>query len=294
MAGFTNTLRLRHAKPIVNLPGVSGAIPKAILDIGMDSDLKSVLQESVDAIRDGALIRECIVAPKGYELCGSDITSLEDNTKRHFMYDYDPEYVEEQMAEGFDPHLDLAVRAGALTEEQAQAHKDKTEDYKAIRHLYKTANYSCIYGVGAPKLGDTLGIPVREAKKLIEAYWNRNWSVKMLSRDTITKTSGESLWLWNPVNGFYYSVRSEKDIFSTLNQGTGAFVFDLWLKFMRSKDIIPILQYHDEMLAVVKLGRRKEVKKILEESMERVNEMLKLNVKITVDVQFGDSYASVH
>ncbi len=30
MGGFTNTLRLKHSKPLVNLPGVSGKINKAI------------------------------------------------------------------------------------------------------------------------------------------------------------------------------------------------------------------------------------------------------------------------
>lgn len=289
MQGFTNTLRLKHSKPIANLPGVTGSIRKA-LEKGQ-TKMEGLLSD----LRDGEIVREIIVAPKGYELVGSDISSLEDNTKRHFMYDYDPEYVEEQMEEGFDPHLDLAVRGGALTEEQVQSHKDGTESHKAIRDQYKVANYSCIYGVGAPKLSKTTGTSVKEARKLIRAYWDRNWSVKALVKDVVTKTDSRGqMWLQNPINNFWYSVRSEKDIFSTLNQGSGAFVFDLWLKKIRKRGIIPILQYHDEFLAFNKKKDRERVKRILEESMEKVNKTLNLNVEIKVDVQFGETYADVH
>jgi hypothetical protein len=42
--------------------------------------------------------------------------SLENNTKLHYMWDYDEEYCNEQMKEGFDPHLDLAVLAGGITQ----------------------------------------------------------------------------------------------------------------------------------------------------------------------------------
>ena len=69
MNGFTNTLRLKHSRPIANLPGVKGDIKKA-MDKGM-----SKIDAIENNLRDGQIIRECIVAPEGYELCGSDITS---------------------------------------------------------------------------------------------------------------------------------------------------------------------------------------------------------------------------
>jgi len=287
MSGFTNTLRLRHSRPIANLPGVTGKI-NADIKAG-----KSKIDAVSDNLRDGQLIRECIIAPEGYILCGSDITSLEDNTKRHYMWSYDPDYVKEQMREGFDPHLDLAVKAGAVEEDKVQEMKE-AGTLKPIRDMYKMANYSCIYGVGAPKLADSIGISRKEAKKLIEAYWRRNWSIKQLPKDMKTKVVGEQMWLLNPVNNFWYSIRNEKDIFSTLNQGTGAFVFDCWVKMMRAEDVVPFLQYHDEVLCLLKDEDRDKVETILHDSMSKVNKSLDLNVEITVDVQFGNSYADVH
>ena len=96
IAGFTNTLRFRHARPLVNLPSVDKPY--------------------------GAEIRGCLTAPEGYTLCGADMTSLEDTTKRHYMKPLDPDYVAEMSKDGFDPHLDLAKHAGVITQDDIDKH----------------------------------------------------------------------------------------------------------------------------------------------------------------------------
>jgi len=175
--------------------------------------------------------------------------------------------------------------------------RDKIFDkVKKARKIGKVINYSAIYGVGAPKLSSSTDLTKGEAKKLIQAYWERNWSIKQLPKDITTKIVNEQMWLLNPVNKYWYSVRDEKDIFSTLNQGTGAYVFDCWLKFMMDGGIIAFLQYHDEKLSLVKKekGAREKHSRIIKESMDKVNFALKLNINIEVDVQFGRTYAEVH
>lgn len=117
MQGFTNTLRLKHSKPIANLPGVSGSIRKFL------GEGKTKMEGLLSDLRDGEIIREIIVAPKGYELCGSDISGLEDRCKLHFIYDYDPEYVKEQGDPDFDAHLDVSVISGLLTEDEVKFYK---------------------------------------------------------------------------------------------------------------------------------------------------------------------------
>ena len=273
-SSFTNTLRLKHVKPIANLPKVTGK----------------------GDIRDGRWIRECMVAPEGFEFCGADMSSLEDRSKQHYIYDYDPQYVQDMMTPDFDPHLDLAVSAGALTEEQATAHKNKTENYGAERHIYKTANYSAIYGVGAAKLAVTVDCTVSKAKSVLEAYWARNWSVKQLAKDQFVQTVEGQMWQRNPINGFYYSLRNDKDRFSTLNQGGATYIFDTWVYNMRAKGIIPCMQYHDEKLSLAekKEGERERIEKIMKDSVYKVNRQLKLKRDMDVDVQFGDNYADVH
>jgi DNA polymerase I-like protein with 3'-5' exonuclease and polymerase domains len=202
--------------------------------------------------------------------------------------------VEEMMVEGYDPHLELAKFAGALTQQQVDAHKDKTQDHSDVRYLYKTANYSCTYGVGAAKMALTLDIPEDHAKSIIDAFWDKNWAVKKFAEDCMTKTIGQQMWVYNPVSGFWYSLRYEKDIFSTVNQGTGSYCFDLWLKCI--KDRYPEIsgQFHDEGIWQIPIDKEQDFEKILQDSIQEVNDKLKLNVELKVDIQFGDTYADVH
>lgn len=269
--GLTNTLRLRHKNPLVNLPKVGKPW--------------------------GEEIRGCLIAPEGYVLCGSDMVSLEDTTKRHFMWDYDPDYVTEMAKPGFDPHLDLAKHAGAVTQDEIDAYVNKDPDAKNLKPLrtnYKTANYACIYGVGAPKLARSTGLSRNEAQKLIDAYWARNWSVKAAVEALTIKKIGAEMWLLNPVSKFYHSLRYEKDAFSTLNQGTGVYCFDSWIMEWRKKRKQLTAQFHDEIVACLPEGKEKAYEKILRDAIEIVNKTLKLNIKLDIDVKFGKTYSEIH
>lgn len=268
--GLTNTLRFKH-KVVVNLPGVDKLY--------------------------GGWCRGVLTAPDGYELCGSDMSSLEDTTKRHYMYPYDPEYVEEMSKPGFDPHLDLAKYAKVVTQEEIDSWKqgdESVKDLKPIRTDYKTVNYSATYGVRPKKLSRTIKSTIKKASKLLDDFWARNWSLKKIAEDTYVKKVGNELWLYNPVSRFYYSLRYEKDIFSTLNQGTGVYCFDSWVKEVRTRRPQLTAQFHDEIIACLKVGHRDQYTKILKEAIKVVNDRLKLNVKLDIDVKFGDTYADIH
>lgn len=169
------------------------------------------------------------------------------------------------------------------------------EKVKHARKQYKATNYSAVYGIGSPKLARELFTTKAKAQGLLDAYWKRNWSVKKVAEDQYVKTLKDgTMWLKNPVSGFYYSLRYDKDRFSTLNQGTGVFIFDSWLMRVRRKGVIVQGQMHDEIFYKVPLGTREENTKKLEEAMREVNTSLGLNVEVRVDIQYGDDYASVH
>jgi hypothetical protein len=274
--GLTNTLRFKH-QIVVNLPGVDKPY--------------------------GSDIRGCLIAPDGCELLGSDMCSLEDRTKQHYMWDFDPEYVKEMMTDDFDPHVDLAVFAKAMKPDDAHNFKNPTPEFKlkplykalgALRKTYKQVNYSCVYGAGGATVGRSAGVTTREGEKLVEAYWKRNWSVKAIAEAQVVKTCNGRKWLFNPVSKFWYSLRHEKDRFSTLNQGTGVYCFDMWVKNVRSKGLPLIGQMHDEIIACIRKGLRERAAVVCKWAVGEVNKQLKLNRELDVDVQFGDSYADIH
>jgi len=268
IAGMTNTLRFKHAKPLVNIPSVEKPYGKEI--------------------------RGCLTAPEGYTLCGADMTSLEDTTKRHYMKPLDPNYVAEMSKEGFDPHLDLAKHAGIITQEDIDKHNSGEKSLKSLRKNYKVVNYSATYGVGAAKLSRETGMSKKEAQKLLDAFWSRNWSVQKVATTLRKRELFGGMWVQNPVSGFWYSLRSEKDRFSTLNQGTGVYCFDNWVKKCREKGIKTVGQFHDEIIALVKEGDQIETAMNMNYSIQELNEQLKLNVDLGVDAQFGKTYAEIH
>lgn len=276
IGGFTNTLRFQHKKPIVNLP----TIPKLYWE----------------------KVRGCLIAPNNnHILCGSDMSGLEDNTKRHYMYYYDPEYVKEQMTPDFDAHLDIAVLAGMLTTEQSEEHKlhDKTKgaegkSYKAIRGKAKKVNFAGVYGAGPPKIALTGGFSLPEAKLLHTTYWKRNWSVKTIANNTTIKIIGSQMWLLNPVSQLWYSLRYEKDKFSTLNQGTGVYAFDSWVRKVRQQGVKNCGQFHDEIISPILKGTEEEHKSKLQLAISQTNAELQLNVELRISIDFGNSYAEIH
>jgi len=136
---------------------------------------------------------------------------------------------------------------------------------------------------------------VKEAQGFLDTFWERNKAILTVSNKVRTKTLKDgSMWLYNPVSKFWYSLRKERDKFSTLNQSTGVFVFDTWLNFCSQKEQWPVLQMHDESLFVVTKGGEGHMIEVLDKSMEEVNVKLSLNVEIKHDYNTGKSYAEVH
>ena len=168
--------------------------------------------------------------------------NVEDRVKIHFMYPHDPEYAEEMSKESFDPHISTAVAMGLITDEVGRAYVEKTLNTKeraevaVFRDMAKPVNYLSVYGGTYKALMRQTGWEEQRCKDAISAYWDKNWSVKAIADEqtTIIDSSGKE-WLVNPVNGFLYNIRSEKDRFSTLAQGTGAFFFAMWMDKILTK-----------------------------------------------------------
>lgn len=166
---------------------------------------------------------------------------------------------------------------------------------RSFRGPYKATNYSAVYGVGKAALARDLGIPVKDAAKLLKDYWERNWAVKEVVEEQLVKTlkSGE-MWLFNPVSEFWISLRYEKDIFSSLNQSTGVYVFDKWLALSKQQGLQVPMQYHDEFLVGVEEGGEKEVEDKIMKAIGKLNDLIQLNVPIGAESAFGKNYAEVH
>jgi hypothetical protein len=278
VGGLTNTLRVKHAE-IVNLPGV-------------------------DKLH-GDLVRGVLVAEEGKVLIGSDMSSLEDRVKHHFMLAHDPEYVKTMQEADFDPHILMALTAKMITQEEYDNFKAgiKSDNAKAARKKGKTTNYASVYNAGAAKIAQAAGVSLDEGKALHTAYWKLNWSVKAIADEQVViEDSRGGKWLVNPINGFCYSLRKESDRFSTLCQGTGSYFFDMWvdetLNGMENKWGKSTLtgSFHDEQINAVKDSPVivQDTKDIIASAIDKVNIKFKLRRLLGCESQVGKRYSEIH
>ncbi len=151
------------------------------------------------------------------------------------------------------------------------------------------------YGAYPPRLVITCNISLEEAKEVFSAYWKLNWAIKETAARQKTKTLDDgSKWLWNPVSKYWYSLRKDNDRFSTLIQGTASYVFDLWVyKVLEHRQQLTA-SFHDEIVLCVKKGYREEIEKYLQKTIEDTNDILKLNRRLDIGIQFGPRYSDIH
>lgn len=291
-AGFTNTLRLKHAE-VVNVP--SERVPYG-------KRLRALLT---------------VENPEDEILLGSDLSSLEDRCKHHYQIPLDPEYVKAQMTEGFDPHVTIAVMGEFCTQEdyefyvayelgkieETPENKARFKRIKEVRGLGKRTNYGCQYGARPPRLARDAKISIDVATRLFDAYWSLNWSINTIAENTEVKKCLGVEWQLNPVNNIWYYLKTKKDRFSTLCQGTGAYAFDIWVEEIFQicqerwgRDPFLVGQFHDEIILRIKRGEKWEKlwHDVVKEAIARANKILGMRREIDCEIQFGSVYSEIH
>jgi hypothetical protein len=127
-----------------------------------------------------------------------------------------------------------------------------------------------------------------------QAYWDLNWAIKAVAEDQVTKQVGEQTWLLNPVNGFWYTLRTAKDKFSTLVQSTASYVFDMWLGFVLNERDQITGNFHDEGVWEIYPEEEESFRNILNQAIKDTNDLLKLNRELGITIQTGTNYAQIH
>lgn len=289
-SGMAKTWRVKHIKPIVNLPSNNSQY--------------------------GDLVRSCLIAPEGKVFVNADMSSLEDKTKQVCIYPYDPDYVETLNVKGYDAHLKIALLGGFMDEEDVAFYKwygnkegecpakynslsdeERTSEYKRlskVRKSSKVTNYSATYGASSKKISEAADIPLKEAEKLKDAYWELNWSVKKFAEDLKVKTVNGKDFIYNPYTKLWLYLTSDHIKFSACNQNFGACVFDLFLFYLIDAGVKPIMTIHDELSFYIDEGKEEETKEVIRVAIDKVNEVMKLPIKFESEPEFAKSYGDLH
>lgn len=238
----------------------------------------------------GNKIREAFVASEGKKLIGIDYSQIELRLLAHFSQD---SVLVDAFKEGKDIHTQTAVVL--FGEEEAQAK----------RNIAKTVNFGLLYGMGQKKLSDTLGITTKEAKAIIEKYFESFPTVKDYFKKIVesSKEHGYVETLLRRRRYFNYEKATgmlkaayERESVNTVFQGSAADLIKLSMvaihKLIKSEQLNAkmLLQIHDELIFEVDENEANDLAEKFRDIMESI---YSLNVPLKVSVNVADNWAGL-
>jgi DNA polymerase-1 len=243
----------------------------------------------------GREIRKAFIpSGKDYILLSADYSQIELRLMAHLSGD-------ENMIEAFnnneDIHSATAVKINNVSPKQVTVN---------MRRKAKVANFGIIYGISAYGLSQRLNISRKEAKELIDSYFNTYKKVKEYMGKAISTAKekgyvetifGRRRYLRDidSANAFIRGI-AERNAINAPLQGSAADIIKLAMVNIHRKlngiyKTRMILQVHDELIFDVYREELDEIKDIV--SYEMVN-AVKLKVPLIIDMGTGKNWLDAH
>ncbi len=234
----------------------------------------------------GREIRAAFIAEPGNVLLSADYSQIELRLLAHFS---DDPLLVEAFRKGDDIHTLTASQVFEIPELMVDAEH---------RRRAKAVNFGIVYGISPFGLAAQLGIEQREAKKFIEAYFEKYQGVRKFIDQVLEETRREQ-----KVKTMFGRVRPIPDINSknanmrgfaertavnTPLQGTAADLIKLAMieidQELRKRKLASrmLLQVHDELLFEVPEVELEEMRALVKDKMENVRPL-----KVPLDVEIG-------
>lgn len=249
-------------------------------------------------IRDdnGKEIRKAFVASdESHVLLAADYSQVELRLMAHFSND---EHLIAAFNRGEDIHAATAAKVFKVELE------DVTKD---MRRKAKTANFGIIYGISAFGLAERLDIPRKEAKEIIDGYFENFKGVRTYMDKCIddAKTKGAVTTLFgrrrelDDINSKNSVVRgvAERNAINAPIQGTAADIIKIAMinihKALGERGLKTkmILQVHDELVFDTPKEEIEDVKELVCKEMENA---CKLSVPLIAEVGIGSNWLEAH
>ncbi len=249
-------------------------------------------------IRDenGKEIRKAFTASDDeHVFLSADYSQVELRLMAHFSGD---EHLVDAFNRGEDIHAATAAKIFKVPLEEVTAD---------MRRKAKTANFGIIYGISAFGLAERLTIPRKEAKEIIDGYFESFPGVKAFMDGSIAKARENNyvetlfgrkrnLSDINSRNGVVRGM-AERNAINAPIQGTAADIIKQAMVNIQnrfeSENIASkmILQVHDELNFDVLKSEEEKVKTIVKEEMENA---IQLSVPFEVDMGVGVNWLEAH
>ena len=238
----------------------------------------------------GAKIREAFVAGEGKKLIGIDYSQIELRLLAHFSQD---SVLVDAFRHDKDIHMQTAI---------ALFGEDEAKDKRAVA---KTVNFGLLYGMGQKKLSDTLGITTKEAKEIIERYFESFPTVRSYFRSIVdtSKEFGYVETLLRRRRYFDYDNASpmfraayERESVNSVFQGSASDLIKLSMneihKVIKDENLNAkmLLQIHDELIFEVDENQAEFLGDKFRDIMENI---MQLNIPLKASLNIGDNWGEL-
>ncbi len=242
----------------------------------------------------GKKMRSAIIAEQGYALLSSDYSQIELRLLAHLAED-------ENMIRAFKEDIDIHARTASLIFNKPAGSITPEERRRA-----KTVNFGITYGMSPYGLSKELGIPVEEARQIIDNFFAsypkiQQW-IDKTEKEAIEKGYVETIFKRRrripelKSSNKNIKEQGKRYAINTPVQGSAADIIkkamvSIYKEIRGRTDIFLILQIHDELLFEVKEDAISEISGMVKEKMENVE---KLSVPLKVSIGTGQNWLAAH
>jgi DNA polymerase-1 len=246
----------------------------------------------------GLRIREAFIAAPGHVLLSADYSQIEPRILAHLSRD---ERLLGVFERGEDIHTATAVEIFNLAANQIT---------KEMRRVAKTVVFGILYGISPYGLSSTLGVSQQEAKKYIDAYFERYAGVKAFLDRTIEEATQHGyvttiLGRRRPIPELASPDQMQRSFGERMAvnspiQGSAADLIKVAMIAVskRLKAELPntkmILQVHDELIFETPDRDLEKAKRLVKSEMEATGTKLGLSVPLKVELGVGRNWREAH
>ena len=244
---------------------------------------------------EGKRIREAFVSSdKDSIIVSADYSQIELRLLAHFSKDKE---MIKSFKSGEDIHTKTAseifnLRKHLVSEEQ--------------RRIAKTINFGILYGIGAKRLALQINQDTKTARKYIEKYFERYSGVKEFFEKikNLTRQKGYAETILKRrryietinSNNFALRAAAERAAINTPIQGSASDVIKQSMIYINDdfsieKHCKMIIQVHDELVFEVK---KNKIEYVSERIISHMENSIKLNVPLVVELKSGKTWADSH
>ncbi len=268
---------------------------QAVAATGRMSSSDPNLQNIPIRTEEGRAIRDAFVAREGWRLMSADYSQIELRVLAHLSGDA-------ELVDAFTKGEDVHVRTA-----KAIFGVDDAGVTRELRGQAKTVNYAVIYGQTQFALARNLGISKTDAKRYIDAFFERYAGVARFMEETVEqagRTGGVRTLLgrWRGLPDIRSKNRglraaAERVARNTPIQGTAADLMKVAMvridEALRAQQLasLMLLTVHDELVFEVAPGEEDALSALVKDRMEHVME---LAVPLVVDVGVGRTWNEAH